>query len=334
MRMLYRTIYKTLRDGRSAVLVSVLSAEGSTPRSAGAMMAVFSDGSSVGTIGGGNVELQAQRTAAKLMEEKRDLVQRFRFAPGDAASLGMVCGGDQTILFQYLDAGDAGLSELFRDLTEADGGGRDTWLVRRVENERVADTGIADRNGIRFSRETPPALPGLLGSQPVYREDGWFSVPVVRAGHTYIFGGGHVAQALVPVIAPAGFRPVIYDDREEFADPKLFPQAEGTICGEFSDIRKKIHITSDDYVVIMTRGHRGDSEALRQTLRSGARYIGCIGSKKKLAFCREQLLQEGFTAEEYDAVHAPIGLAIGAETPEEIAISVGAEMVAVRAGLN
>jgi len=143
-----------------------------------------------------------------------------------------------------------------------------------------------------------------------------------------------VSQALVPAIAAVGFRPVVYDDRPEFADPVLFPQAEKTLCGPFTDLSRRISVTADDYVVVMTRGHQADYEVLAQTLRSGAKYLGCIGSRKKLALCRDRLLAAGFTAEEYGAVHAPIGLAIGAETPEEIAVSVTAELIAVRAAWN
>ena len=93
-----------------------------------------------------------------------------------------------------------------------------------------------------------------------------------------------------------------------------------------------VTVTPDDYVVVMTRGHQADYEVLTQVLRSGAKYLGCIGSKQKLAFCRDRLQKSGFTDEEYSRLHAPIGLAIGAETPEEIAISIAAELIAVRAG--
>ena len=110
--------------------------------------------------------------------------------------------------------------------------------------------------------------------------------------------------------------------------------AEQVLCGSFDRIAEQVTVTADDYVVIMTRGHQADYEVLTQVLRSGAKYIGCIGSRRKLALCREKLLENGFTAEEYARVHAPIGLAIGAETPAEIAVSVAAEMIAVRAGLE
>ena len=93
-------------------------------------------------------------------------------------------------------------------------------------------------------------------------------------------------------------------------------------------------MTPEDYVVVMTRGHQADYEVLTQVLRSGAKYLGCIGSRRKLALCRDRLLADGFTEAEYSRLHAPIGLAIGAQTPAEIAVSVAAEMIAVRAGLD
>ena len=135
-------------------------------------------------------------------------------------------------------------------------------------------------------------------------------------------------------LASLGFRPVVYDDRPEFADPALFPKAEKTLCGDFAWLSEQVTVTPEDYVVVMTRGHQADYEVLTQVLRSGAKYLGCIGSKRKLALCRERLLAAGFTDEEYARLHAPIGLAIGAQTPEEIAVSVAAEMIAVRAGLE
>lgn len=331
MREFIREIVHSLEAGQGVELVSVVESGGSTPRGAGAMLAVFPDGRTAGTIGGGNVEYEAQTLAKSLLAEGGQALRHFRFVQGDAASLGMVCGGDVTLQFQYLPAGDAGTIRVLRDLLEATGKNADTWLVRRLEGERITAMGLADRMGFRYLDE-PPAEAGLLANKAVFR-DGWFAVPAVKAGRVYVFGGGHVSQALVPAIAAVGFRPVVYDDRPEFADKALFPQAEAVLCGSFEELSRQVKVTPDDYVVVMTRGHQADYEVLVQTLRSGAKYLGCIGSKRKLALCRERLLEAGFTAEEYARVHAPIGLAIGAETPEEIAVSVTAELIAVRAGV-
>lgn len=326
MRTFLKTVVRTLEAGQDVELVTVLAASGSTPRGAGAMLAVFPDGASVGTVGGGNVEYEATRLAGDLLGRRENALRDFRFVQGEAASLGMVCGGGVTLHFQYLSAADPKTVSLLQRLREAAGENRDVWLARRLEGAEVSVMCLADR-------ETVPAdlPPDLLGPKTVF-QDSWFVLPVVRAGLTYIFGGGHVSQALVPAVAAVGFRPVVCDDRPEFANGSLFPQAAEVRLVDFQNL-SALTVTADDYVVIMTRGHQADYEVLSQVLRSGAKYIGCIGSKKKLALCREKLLQAGFTEAEYARVHAPIGLAIGAETPAEIAVSVTAELIAVRAGV-
>lgn len=322
-----REALEALEAGTPVELAVVAEASGSTPRGAGAMMAVFPGGRSLGTIGGGNVEYEAQRLAAELLARGESATRRFRFVQGDAASLGMVCGGEVTVRLQYLPAGEGPAAAALRDLLSA--GEKDLWLVLDLEGGGL---GTADRDGCRRLAAPPEDLAGLLGRRSVLGGR-WLAVPAVQAGRLYVFGGGHVSRALVPAAAAAGFRPVVFDDRPEFADKALFPQAEAVVCGDFHRIGEKISVTAEDYVAVMTRGHQADYEVLTQVLRSGARYIGCIGSRRKLALCRERLLEAGFTAEEYEAVHAPIGLDIGAETPEEIAVSVTAELIAVRAGL-
>ena len=331
VREFLRAVVHALEGGTPVELVSVITSSGSTPRGAGAMMAVFPDGAIQGTIGGGNVEYAAQKLAGELLAAGGDARREFRFIPGDAADLGMVCGGDVTLQFHFFSPQDQQGIAVLRDLIQASAGNETTWLIWRLEGERIAAIATADRHGIRHLAGGPPDLSALLKQKAVF-QDSWFAVPVVLAGRTYIFGGGHVSRALVPVLASVGFRPVVYDDRPEFADSTLFPQAEAVLCGPFTDIGAHVTVTEEDDVVVMTRGHQADYEVLTQVLRSGARYLGCIGSSRKLALCRDRLLHSGFTEEEYARLHAPIGLDIGAETPEEIAVSVAAEMIAVRAG--
>lgn len=333
MREFLREILHALEAGQPVELVSVVRASGSTPRGAGAMMAVFKDGHSAGTVGGGSAEFESQKHAMALLERGGEDLCRFRFVQGEAASLGMVCGGDVEVQFQYLSPEDGAAVEIIRELKEACAHSADVWLVRRIEDGRVTAMGTAGREEVRHLAAPPAHLADLLGNKAAF-DGAWFAVPVVKAGRTYIFGGGHVSQALVPVLSAADFRPVVYDDRPEFADPALFPGAERTICGSFLELSKHLTVTADDYVVIMTRGHQADYEVLTQVLRSGAKYLGCIGSRKKLALCRDRLLSDGFTEAEYARLHAPIGLAIGAETPAEIAVAVAAEMIAVRAGVE
>ena len=328
MRQLFRAVLQALEAGRNVQLVTVTASSGSTPRGAGALMAVFPGGACAGTVGGGAMELAAQRRALALLDDGRSALEELDLASGGGAD--MACGGRVTLHFHFLSAGDPAARAVFRDLLAADGESRDAWLLRRLAGAEVTELGIADRTGSRYVSAPPPA--DLLDAR-LRARDGWLILPAVRAGRVFIFGGGHVSQALVPILAAASFRPVVYDDRPEFADPARFPQAAGTLCAGFGDLARRVDLTPDDYVVVMTRGHQADYEVLAQVLRSGARYLGCIGSRRKLELCRQRLLAAGFTAAEYDRLHAPIGLAIGAQTPEEIAVSVAAEMIAVRAGV-
>lgn len=148
----------------------------------------------------------------------------------------------------------------------------------------------------------------------------------------YIFGGGHVAYALEPLLRHVDFTTTVIDDREEYANPERYPKAERTIvCDDFDHCFDEVETDDDSYIVIVTRGHRGDLKVLRNALRQPCAYIGMIGSKRKNRLLFDTLLEEGFTQEELDRVHAPIGIEIKSETPEEIGISITAEMIQVRA---
>ena len=328
MREFWKTLIHGLEGHQPVCLVSLLSSAGSTPRGAGAMMAVLADGSTAGTIGGGNVEFEAQKLAAEVLSSGCDQQQDYRFVQGSDRSLGMVCGGDVSVQFQYISPSDEAALGVFRALVEADRQGRDAWLVRRLEGSRVTAMGGGSASDFRFLPES------LLTDRAVLTQGdpAWFSIPAVKAGWVHIFGAGHVSRALAAALHPLGFRCAVYDDRAEFADPTYFPTAARVVACDFEKLN--LTITPSDYVVVMTRGHQADYEVLAQVLRSGARYLGCIGSKRKLALCRDRLLEAGFTAEEHAVLHAPIGVPIGAQTPEEIAVSVAAELIAVRAGLD
>lgn len=150
----------------------------------------------------------------------------------------------------------------------------------------------------------------------------------------YIFGGGHVGLALERALRQVDFRTVVLDDREEFANRKRFPEAdEVRVLADYKNAFDGIATDENSYIIIVTRGHAGDYDVLRQAVDVPKAYLGMIGSRKKVALAMENLRGEGVSEEAIAAVHAPIGLTIGAETPEEIAVSVAAEVIAVRAGV-
>ena len=300
MRKMFLELAHRLEAGGSAVLITVTDLRGSAPRGPGAMMAVFADGATLGTVGGGNLEYQAVAAAKTL---KSDTIMTCVLTVG--GDLQMACGGEAELLLCRLGPEDA---PLFRALVEADGRGECKWLLLRLVDGKAA---------LR------------LADGP---EAGWYALEAVRAGTVYLFGGGHVACALAKVLTLTGFRVTVFDDRPEFADPARFPAGVRTVCGDFSQIISYVNLSSEDYAAVMTRGHEADTVVLRQLLGVPLRYLGCMGSRRKLALCREQLFAEGFTETQWNALHGPIGLAIGAQTPEEIAVAVAAELIAVRAG--
>lgn len=145
-----------------------------------------------------------------------------------------------------------------------------------------------------------------------------------------ILGGGHIAKPLAEFGAKVGFSIVIVDDRPSFANPNRFPEADEIICDSFENSFSKLNIRKSDFVVIVTRGHRHDGICLRNTLKFSPIYMGMIGSKRRVKAMKEELLNEGYSKDKIDSVNSPIGLDIGAVTPEEIAISIIAQVISFR----
>ena len=236
----------------------------------------------------------------------------------------MVCGGDVTVWFQYTPPENAAQIGVLRAWRDALGSGRNVWLCLVLDGETLREFRLLTADELRHGTE------GFFTSRP-YWDGSTFVEPIVRAGRVYLFGAGHVGRALAPVLHYIGFEVTVYDNRAELANAEHFPTAHEIIVGDFRRIFDKVSLTADDYAVVMTPGHQADYEILEQVLRTPATYIGCIGSRKKVALTRERLAAAGFSQQDIDRVHAPIGLPILAETPEEIAISVAAEMIRHRA---
>jgi len=157
-----------------------------------------------------------------------------------------------------------------------------------------------------------------------------FVEPVVPQPRAYIFGAGHISKAISKVAAIAGFSTVIIDNRQQFACRERFPEADEVHAAEYEDIFPQLNINSSSYLVIVTRGHRDDMRVLRWAVQTQPRYLAMIGSKRKTIATIRELEKEGIPRDAFAQLYAPMGLDIGAVTPEEIAVSVVAEMIAVR----
>ena len=332
MKTLFAALAEELSAGRGAVLCTVIASRGSTPRGPGARMLVRADGSTVGTVGGGAVELEAGRLAQALCREGRSLRRTYRLTNSQAGDLGMVCGGEADLFFQSLSPAALPQVQAVCQALEARTGPR--WLV-------TALTGDSWRWDLSGGDGLCPGLPGvpaerlrpLLGKGPALEEGdpALFVQPLAPAGTVYLFGAGHVGLALVHLLDLTGFAVTVCDQRP--FPPGGIPGAGRTVqCSYDGALDRLGPMGPEDYAVIMTPGHEGDYQILRQVLRTPARYIGCIGSRRKIAATRERLLAEGFTEADIARVHAPIGLDIGGETPQEVALSVAAQLVACRSG--
>ena len=157
-----------------------------------------------------------------------------------------------------------------------------------------------------------------------------FIEPVLPPALLYIFGAGHVARSLYQVAKNAGFDVSVIDDRESYANRERFPEAKEVIAEDFDQAIARINPSETSYIVIVTRGHRDDMRVLRWAVQTQARYVGMIGSKRKTITIFRELVKEGLAENLFERVHAPVGLDIGAITPEEIAVAITAELIAAR----
>lgn len=330
MRNMLKIIHNKLTHGEALVLVTVIASSGATPRGAGARMLVCKEGRICGTIGGGAVEYRSEQIAAEVLTEKTSLGHDFTLTKDDVQNLGMICGGACNVFFHYIPAGDSHTIMLCEEAEEQFRKGNALWLLTDVgENGQMGlyahDLGYW---GILVSDSLP------LSRHPERIGD-IFAEQINAPGKVYVFGGGHVAQELVPVLSHVGFRCVVMDDREEFTKKELFPGAEEVICGDLQNIGDYMTIGTDDYICVMTRGHAYDTVIQAQVLKCRPTYCGVIGSAFKAAGVRKTLKEEyGLLDEELDLVTTPIGLNIKGETPAEIAISIAAQMILHRAERN
>lgn len=326
MRNMLKTMKERLVQGENLVLVTVVASSGATPRGAGARMLVGKSGRICGTIGGGAVEYRSEQLAAKVLESKVSGQQDFTLTKDDVQNLGMICGGAVNVFFHYIPAGDEETIALATEAENRFAKGGDFWLI----------SDIGHGGNLSLADKTSPLAAHLTRHPHRLQEEGCdlYIEQIHSSGRVYIFGGGHVAQELEPVLTHLGFRCVVLDDRPEFTRRELFPTAEEVLPVDFSRIADTVTIGSEDYVCVMTRGHAFDTVVQAQVLKCHPVYVGVIGSKHKAAGVRKVLKEEyGLCEEELDLVTTPIGLSIQAETPAEIAISIAAQMIQVRAGV-
>lgn len=338
MAELWNRLSTRLAQGDNVVLATILQSHGSTPRGIGANMLVFPDGSCYGTIGGGAVEYQVQQLAlSTALPEQRSIRKEYTLSNRQAANIGMVCGGNVQVYLQYLSANNTETLAFFQNMSAASQENRSVrWLLSiDTQTEQGQNILCEKNNDLDLPSEVSSLLRRPVPGSVLVNDVFYYVQPISESGSVYLFGGGHISQKVVPVLHSVFFRCVVIDPRAEFVTEALFPNASRRIAQPFQGICNTLSISEDDAIVIVTRGHVDDRTVLIEALQTPAYYIGMIGSRNKINTTYTTLIRENSVP--YGAlqrVHAPIGLPIGGETPEEIAISIAAELIAARSQRN
>jgi len=349
------TILEIEAAGEKAALCMLVWSKGSVPMSRRAKMIVRQDGSTLGTVGGGCLEDMVWKQAQAALQDGRVRSLWYSLTEYEAEDAGLICGGRVLILSEPV--GPETNFAVWRRAREAMEGNREAviatllpdhspafpWEIKRTlitEDDAVAGSlGSAELDewarGVArslFGQEQPrlETLTDLCGKAHTIHLEAFAPEPTL-----FIFGAGHVAVPVARMGKMAGFRVVVIDDRERFANRGRFPEADEIIVCPLREAFARIQVDCRSYLVSVTRGHAQDEAVIEQAIRTPAKYVGMIGSRVKRKVLFDRMVARGTPAALLERVHSPIGLEIGADTPEEIAVSILAEIISVRrAGLR
>lgn len=347
MDQIFGECKRLLLEDEPFVLATVVRTKGSTPQKPGAKLIVRRDGSTAGTLGGGCVEAEVWAKARVILEEKgQPQVCRFVLNEDLAAKDGLVCGGTMDILIDPIVDQPEFLS-VVDEILEAIEGRGDRALATHVALE-----GREDVRSARMFLRSDGSVVGSLGgealdalaiksameSMPTGGESwieteegsGVYVETYTNPATVVIVGGGHVGKAIYSVASFLDFRTIVVDDRERFANKERFPEAEVVVAESFDRGLRDLKLGPNHYVVVATRGHKLDDIALREAARSDAGYVGLLGSKRKAVLIFRDLIDQGIPEERVREIRAPIGLDLGGRQPADIAVSIMAEILAVK----
>ena len=349
MKEVIQEAVNLLESGQPGVLATVVRTKGSTPQKAGAMLLVRQDGSGVGTLGGGCVEGDIWFAAREILRRHGGPEFKDYFLNEDVAARdGLVCGGT---MYFFLDPlwGPEDYAEIGGELLAAYEGG-DAVSLATVVNVPEGAPNLGAKLLLRHDGSTAGTLGGAgvdatatevarrvaeVGNiESFFTDDG---AEVFVEGFTtpptlVMVGGGHVGKATADLAHNLGYRVYVVDDREEFCNEARFPYAEQRVVAPYDEWAHRLEVNVNSFVVAATRGHRYDDMALESALTTRARYVGLLGSRRKNLMIYQRLSMEGVPPERLKEIHAPIGLDIGALTPEELAVSIMSEIIMVRRG--
>jgi xanthine dehydrogenase accessory factor len=363
MNDVFAEILRLKQQGQRGALCTIISSKGSLPMSGKAKMLVGEDGTMVGTVGGGCLEADVWAEAQRVVKKDISKIASFILTEQHAGESGLNCGGKVEIFIEPVvpNRMDAVYEEITRLRAQGEKGAIATVISSRIpasmqEKSKlvlradgtvvgtIGDGGFIEDYVRQKAEEIMrqdylTVLQFEVGEEEARRWDldagetlDIFVEPIVAIPTLYLFGGGHVSLQIAKVAKAVGFKIVVIDDRPAFANRERFPMADETRVEDLNTVFERLRIDDQSYVVAVTRGHQHDEPVIEQAIRTEARYIGMIGSKRKITRMWKKLLERGADRERLAQVHAPIGLEIGADTPEEIAVSIVAELIQTRRG--
>lgn len=350
MKNIYLQIPLEKPDNSNLVLATVTRTEGSTPQKPGSSALFNQSGLIAGTIGGGILEGKVQKIAQESLFSKKPGHYIFRLDNSVSEGEDALCGGKISVLIDPGLSGHIPVFEALRKSSEARIPGVLITYITKDDSDKMS----IDRYWTTdFERELIPAelkpviipeISILISDSDSYDfrelklpEQGdepsrlLFLEPVIPPPRLIIAGAGHIGKALSQIASMLDFEITVIDDRSEFANSENIPYANQVITGDIGNAISQVEKGNDTYIVIVTRGHKDDTDALKACIGSGAAYIGMIGSKNKInLMCREFISNSWATQNQWDKVFAPIGLEIKSKTVEEIAVSIAAQLVKVK----
>lgn len=342
----YLSINELLTKKESFCLATILTKSGSAPREIGTKMIIKKDFSIIGTVGGGLLEALTIKLSKDVYEKKCSIVKYFNLSDKEACSLGMVCGGDLKVLVELISFENPDTLDIYNKIHQLKEKKTNFALITKIgQEEKMLKTqekwictetafyGNGNDEIQSVLKEIRENFKNIKIEILKAGDNNYLIEPVGDAETVYIIGAGHVSQKLAAITKMIDFKTAVLDDRSEFANRDRFPTADDIkVIPSFRNIFDNININKESYIIIVTRGHAFDKDVLAQALKTNAKYIGMIGSKTKRQFVYEKLMEEGYAEADLARVHSPIGISIKAETPEEIAVSIAAQLIEVRRG--
>jgi xanthine dehydrogenase accessory factor len=327
---IFEVIANYLEQDKPGILATIIGRSGSTPQGIGAKVFIDDKGRIYGTIGGGCVEAEVLQEARKMNADETKVIH-YVMNNTDVADQGMVCGGNVDI---FLEPVKPLHKELYKELLSRINNSINTIVITNTGKGNFSKSLLSTDGSIFGDKINLPStdlLQERLDEKQLIFAEGLLAERIRRTNRIFIYGAGHISQFIARFSKTIGFEVTVIDDRISFANKERFPEADRVIAGYFTDVIQELDLNSSDFHVIVTRGHRNDAEVLEEVLKKPSFYIGMIGSKRKTKLVFEYLKSKGFGEDDIKRVHAPIGFDIGAVTPQEIAISIAAELVQVRA---